>query len=233
MSIKEFISEEDGAVLTDWVIVAAAVTGFGLAAVSLVSGGVENASAGISTTMAEQISTGFTMATDGLTATDVWNDPTVSSRELANVEQFSFATVVEFTADAEGIIFETGGTVWGTVLYQHDGVLYLQAGRGNDYGATAERGEASWQVTEGTATIEASLDANNGLALIVNGEVVDHASFTADRLAGPNPGSIAGSNSGVARNRGGFDRRDMGHPGVEEVVFFEGQTTGHERGPMN
>jgi hypothetical protein len=167
----------------------------------------------------------------GLTPTDVWDDPNASFNDLRNIERFSFAAVIDFSTDDEGIIFETGGGVLGTVLYQHDGVLYLQAGRGRDYGAASDRGEASWQVIDGTATIEGSLNADGGLALIVNGETVSQSSFTASRLAGPDAGSIAGSNSGVAANRGGFTRRDAGHPGVSEVVMFEGQTTGHELVP--
>ena len=138
-------------------------------------------------------------------------------RDLLNVEQFSFSTVVDLDPNAEGILFETGANVWGTILYQHDGVLYLQSGRGNGYGETAERGEASWQVTGGTATIEGSLDANGGLALMINGEVVDQSSFNTSLLAGGNPGSIAGANSGVAANRGGFNQNDAGYPGVTEV----------------
>ncbi|MFP4451179.1 MAG: hypothetical protein ACLFP0_09650, partial [Rhodosalinus sp.] len=145
-----------------------------------------------------------------------------------NVERFSFLTVVDLTADSDGIIFETGAAAWGTVLYQHDGVLYLQAGRGNGTGATANRGEASWTIVEGRATIEGSLDANGGLALIVNGEAVSQSSFSAPRLGGGNAGSISGTNSGVAANRGGFTRNDAGHPGVAQVAIFEGQTTGHE-----
>jgi hypothetical protein len=140
---------------------------------------------------------------------------------------------VDFTTDAEGIIFEFGAGAWGTVLYQHNGVLYLQAGRGNGTGPASDRGEASWQVVEGTATIEGSMDANGGLALMVNGEV--SASPPSTRRASPvaMSGSVAGSNSGVAANRGGFNRNDRAIPAWTEVVFFEGQTTGDELVPFN
>lgn len=230
---RDFLSDETGAIKTDWIVLSAAVLGMGLAAIMVTSGGVEDLSSDIAAAMAAQIDTSFVAATAGLTPTDVWNDPNASSRDLSNVERFSFATVVELTPDAEGIIFETGANVWGAVLYQHDGVLYLQAGRGNGYGEAADRGEASWRVTGGTATIEGSLDADGGLALIVNGQTVDQSSFTASRLAGPNPGTVGGANSGVAVNRGGFGQNHPGHPGVSEVVFFEGQTTGDERVPLN
>jgi hypothetical protein len=233
MATRDFLSSENAAITTDWVVAAAAVTAMGLATVSLVSGGMEDISGEIATTLSAQIETTIVAATAGLTATDVWNDPTASMRDLLNVKQFSFSTVVDLDPNAEGIIFETGANVWGTVLYQHDGVLYLQSGRGNGYGETAERGEASWQVTGGTALIEGSLNADGGLALMINGEVVDQSSFTSSRLAGGNPGSVAGANSGVAVNRGGFNQNDPGYPGVTEVVIFEGQTTGHELVPIN
>lgn len=233
MARTAFLSDESGAIAVDWVVMTAAVTGMGLAVVSITSGGVGNLSGDIRTALVEQMDATVRLATAGLTATAVWNDPANSTRDFANIDQLSFSTVVDFTTDAEGIIFEFGATGRGTVLYQHDGVLYLQAGRGNGTGPSHDRGEASWQVVEGTATIEGSMDANGGLALMVNGEVVSQSSFQAPSLAGGDPGSVAGSHSGVAVNRGGFNRNDPGHPGVTEVTFFENQTTGHETVPLN
>lgn len=233
MYLRDFVFEETGAIAVDWVVMSAAVIGVGLAAVQLTSSGVEDLTYDIADALTTQIEAAYILATEGMTATAVWNDPATSSTDLANVRQFSFATVVDFSTDAEGIIFETGAGAWGTVLYQHDGVLYLQAGRGNGYGEASDRGEASWRVVDGTATIEGSLDANGGLALMVNGQVVDQSSFTAPRLAGGNAGNIAGTNDSVAANRGGFTRNSAGHPGVTEVVFFEGQTTGDELVAIN
>lgn len=233
MSVRNLILDETGAVTVDWVVVAAASIGIGLSVMAFASGGVERVSVDIADTLREQVATVVEAATAGLTATSVWDNPAVSSRDLSNTERFSFLTVVTFSADDEGIIFETGGGVYGTVLYQHDGVLYLQAGRGNGVGATADRGEASWQVVDGTATIEGSLDADGGLALIVNGQTVSQSSFAAPRLAGGNAGSVGGTNTGVAVNRGGFNRNSAGHPGVTAVTLFEGQTTGDEQAPVN
>jgi Flp pilus assembly pilin Flp len=233
MRIRNFLSDESGAVAVDWVVITAGITGMGLAVIATASGGLEDLSGEIRTTLGEQMEAVVALATAGLTATAIWNDPANSTNEFANIDELSFSTVVDFTTDAEGIIFEFGATGRGAVLYQHDGVLYLQAGRGNDFGEAADRGEASWQVADGTATIEGSMNANGGLALMVNGEVVSQSSFNAPSLAGSDAGSVAGSNSGVARNRGGFDRNDPGHPGVTEVTFFEGQTTGAELTPIN
>lgn len=233
MPVRKLILDETGAVTVDWVVASAAAIGMGLSVMAFVSGGVERVSVNIAETLGEQVATVFEAATAALTATSVWDNPAVSSRDLSNVERFSFLTVVTFSADAEGIIFETGGGVYGTVLYQHDGVLYLQAGRGNGVGTTADRGEASWQVVDGTATIEGSLDADGGLALIVNGQTVSQSSFNALRLAGSDAGSIGGTNTGVAVNRGGYNRNSAGHPGVTSVTLFEGQTTGDELTPLN
>jgi hypothetical protein len=66
------------------------------------------------------------------------------------------------------------------------------------------------------------------LALYVNGDLVDQSSFRSSSLAGPDGGAIAGGNRSVSVNRGGFNRDTPGHPGVREVAFFEGQTTGDE-----
>jgi hypothetical protein len=233
MTPAEFLFDEGGAVTSDWAVLSAAILGIGMATVAVTSVGLEDLSGDIATALTERIEDGFEAATAGLTVTALWDDPAAAPRDLANVQRFSFATVVDFTADSDGIIFETGGGAWGTVLYQHDGVLYLQAGRGNGYGAATDRGEASWSIEEGTATIEGSLDADGGLALIVNGETVSQSSFDAPRLAGGNAGSIAGTDSGVAANRGGFDRRHPGHPGVAQVAIFEDQTTGDERPPSD
>ena len=233
MARHTVLSDESGAIAVDWVVLSAASLGMGLAVTLMVSGGLEDISTDIGAALTEQVESSIVAATAGLIATAVWNDPATSSRDFANIDQLSFITEVDFTTDAEGIIFEFGGTGRGTVLYQHDGVLYLQAGNGGAFGQAHDRGEASWQVVEGRATIEGTMDANGGLALIVNGQPVSQSSFRAASLAGGDPGSVAGSNSGVARNRGGFDRNDTGHPGVTEVTFFENQTTGHETVPVN
>lgn len=49
--IKSFASNESGAVTVDWVVLTAALVGLGLAVMSVVSGGVENLSGDISTSL--------------------------------------------------------------------------------------------------------------------------------------------------------------------------------------
>ncbi len=236
MAIKNFIASEDGAVAVDWVVLTGGLVGLGIATASVTSGGVENLSGDIAQALANiEISAGFAFvaATAALTQTSLWDTPGQQSTEFANIDRLSFATEVTFGAGDEGIIFEAGGTGRGFVMYQHDGVLYLQAGDGSGFGETASRGEASWQVSEGTHTIEGSMNADGGLALYVNGSMVDQSSFQAASLAGGNSGTVAGGTSSVSRNRGGFDRSDPGHPGVNEVAFYANQTTGDELAPTN
>lgn len=242
MYIKSFLNSENGAVSVDWVVITGGLVGLGLATMSVVSAGVEDASLDISQALINQdvmafgrelIVHGFTAATAALNETSLWNDPNSTSTEFNNVDQLSFSTEVQFSATDEGILFEAGGTGRGFILYQTDGVLYLQAGSGSGTGATSSRGEASWAVADGTHTIEGSMNADGGLALYVNGELVGQSSFTAASLAGGNAGSISGGTSSVAINRGGFNASTPGHPGVTEVAFYEDQTTGDELVPMN
>lgn len=238
MNVESFIASEDGVVTVDWVVISAGLVGLGLATVSTVSGGVSQASNDISGALTGQgiasfFGAAFTAATSALTATSVWSDPDATSTEFSNIDALSFASDIAFAAEDEGIIFESGGTGRGFILYQHDGMLYLQAGSGQDTGPSSNRGEASWAVTEGTHTIEGSMNANGGLALYVNGTLVDQSSFVSTDLSGGNVGAVGGGASSVARNRGNFTANTPGHPGVTEVVFFEDQTTGEELVPMN
>lgn len=46
-TVNSFIKNESGAVIVDWVILTAAVVGFGMAVISVVSGGVNAPSASI------------------------------------------------------------------------------------------------------------------------------------------------------------------------------------------
>lgn len=148
MELKAFIASENGAVAVDWVVITAGLVGLGLATTTIVSGGVSNASNDINAALTGQgiasfFGNAFTAATAALTATSVWDDPNTSSTEFRNVEQLSFSSVVDFAMGDEGIIFESGGTGRGFILYQTNGMLYLQAGTGNATGPSSNRGEAS------------------------------------------------------------------------------------------
>lgn len=226
MTIKNYIASEDGAVTVDWVVMTSGLAGLGIATTALVSGGVSGASNDVAGALGSNIIQSFFAATSALNPTSLWDNPGATSTEFANVDQLSFSTTVTFGLSDSGILFESGGTGRGFILYQYDGMLYLQAGAGNGTGASSTRGEAAWAVSEGTYTIEGSMDADSGLALYVNGNLIDESAFTNTDLAGGNQGSIGGGASSVSVNRGGFTASSAGHPGVTEVVFYEEQTIG-------
>lgn len=227
--IRDFLAAEDGAITVDWVVISASVIGLCLAVISLISVGVEDvaedtnsvltASDIIQTSFLRSVTSGFT-ADATIPAGQIFDD-------LANATAFSFQMDATLGAGDEGILFEAGGAGHGTVLYQHNGTLYLQSGNGRNYGSASNRGEAVWDVSDGTYNIEGSLDANNGLALYIDGELVSQSSFDAPRLNGGNDGAVGTGQSSVAVNRGGFGQND-GHPGAGELNLFVDQTTGDE-----
>lgn len=49
MTFKTFFADQSGAVTVDWVVLTSALVGLGMAAMAVVSGGVENASGNITT----------------------------------------------------------------------------------------------------------------------------------------------------------------------------------------
>lgn len=53
--IKNFAKSESGAVTVDWVVLTAAIVGLGLAVMAVVSGGIEDLSGDISTTLTDEI----------------------------------------------------------------------------------------------------------------------------------------------------------------------------------
>ena len=226
---RTFIADETAAVTVDWVVLTAALVGLGLAALGVTSRGVEHQSGAIDGALRAEgiIRTSFATvlanATEGFVA-----DATIAAgttfTELRNVSAFSFQMDATLAAGDEGILFEAGGTGSGTILYQHDGVLYLQAGNGGAAGAAANRGEAVWTVADGTYSIEGSLDASGGLALYVDGALVSTSEFTNGSLAGGNHGTVGDGNTSVANNHGGFVQGDT-HAGAGDLNIFVGDVT--------
>lgn len=226
---KTFLYDDSGAVSVDHVVLTAGMVGLGLAAIGSLSPGLSTVSQSVSNqTSSQLINTSFySLATSALSATHVFGVGEIFT-DLSDSRQFSFKTDVTISPGDEGILFEAGGTATGTILYQHDGKIYLQAGSGSAAGYATDRGEAIWDVTAGSYTIEGSLDAHTGLALYVDGELVSQSSFQHPALAGPDPGAVGdASASSTARNRGGFVRGDT-HVGAGELTVFADQTTGGE-----
>lgn len=224
---RRFAGAEDGAVTVDHVVLTAALAGLGLATIGAISGGMNTASQSVSTQVGRSfISTSFFEAvTSGLTET-LRLEPGEATNHLLSTKRFSFQMDVTLDPEDEGILFEMGANVHGSILYQHDGKLYLQGGSGSGTGPAANRGEAVWDVKAGSYTIEGSLDADTGLALYINGERVAQSSFQNAYLGGGNQASVGGVTD-VARNRGGFVRGDI-HPGASTAIIYKDQTTGGE-----
>ena len=225
---KTFLDDDSGAVSVDHVVLTAGMVGLGLAAIGSLSPGLSTVSQSVSDQTSSQLinTSFFVAATNALSATHLFEVAEIFT-DLAGSQQFSFKMDVTVSPEDEGILFETGGTGAGTILYQYDGKIYLQGGRGDAAGYAHNRGEAIWDVTAGSYTIEGSLDASTGLALYVDGELVSQSSFQHTRLAGGNPGAVGDSSGLTAQNRGGFVRGDT-HVGAGALTVFADQTTGGE-----
>ena len=223
-----FARDDSGAVTVDHVVLTAATMGLGLAVIGTISGGLNTASSTVSTQVGRNIiATSFFQAvTQGLTQTALIQPGEVTNH-LLNTKQFAFKMDVTLNPEDEGILFEMGGSVHGSILYQHDGKLYLQGGDGRAAGAASNRGEVVWDVREGAYTLEGSLDSDNGLALYVNGELVGQSTFQHQYLGGGDLASVGGTSPDVARNHGNFRRGDT-HPGAGVATIFKDQTTGGE-----
>jgi hypothetical protein len=197
-----FLENETGAVTVDWVVLTAATVGLGLATMSLVSEGLRDASEDTAALLHSDLITtrfgaAFTAVTEAFTA-DAVLAPGSLFAELRGADRYSFRMEATLNASDEGILFEAGGRGRGTILYQHDGVLYLQAGDGGGIGEATNRGEAVWTVADGSYTIEGSLDASTGLALYIDGQLVSQSSFSHWQLSGGNEGTVGDGNNGVA-----------------------------------
>lgn len=232
MQHHSFIKDETGAVTVDWVVLTAAVVGLGIATAGVVQRGMGTASGTLVAGVINAIPTGVTALLTNPQVFGAGSQINVPN----NLQKFAFSTSLELDANKEGILFELGGVGSGTILYQHDGKLYLQAGKGDNFGQANNRGEVSWDMSSYTgpvpAQIEGQVNADGGLELYVNGVSVGKDDFTHGDLAGNNY-SIVGDASGpsnsikAAVNRGAFGEGN-GHPDVGDVKFFFDQTTGAE-----
>jgi hypothetical protein len=231
-----FIDSEAGAVTVDWVVLTAATVGLGLAAMGVVTAGIRDLSGDIDATIAsagiEQrfgaIGRAVVGVTDAMTGGTAYAAGDAVSI-LRNAERFSLSLDVDLRADQEGILFEAGGDQDGTILYQHDGTLYLQAGAGGGDGTAPGRAEVAWAVEDGAQRVEASLDASSGIVLYVDGRQVGQADLDATLLAGGSWGAVGDGHTSVAANKGGFGVGDV-HAGVSGGTVFAGQTIGSEAG---
>ena len=103
---------------------------------------------------------------------------------------------IAIDSNSEGVIFESGGTGRGVVLYAFDGTLYCQAGQGNVAGGTIE---VSWTIpstlsktkkTEVGVSFDVSTTPSRARLFIDGVEVYSTTSGATPSLSGPD---LAGS----------------------------------------
>lgn len=96
MSFQRFLQSENGAVTVDWVVLTAALVGLGLAAMAVVSGGIEDLSAEVSVELAS-LDTGslYDWGSAGEVLSSVWGDLGIfSPRQTASQAEAYVASVL-------------------------------------------------------------------------------------------------------------------------------------------
>ena len=125
-----------------------------------------------------------------------------SYTDLAMAKSGSARAEVTVDEKTQGVIMEAGATGAGMALYIHDGNLYFQAGRGNEFPAKDGQSLISVPISPGRHVIEWSADKTEAM-LRVNGEVVGVSEQPVRMLAGNDPGGIGGIHGGgICRNAG-------------------------------
>jgi hypothetical protein len=150
--------------------------------------------------------------TDKLTLDGVkFDDPTV----LSGIKKAVLIADVAIDRNSEGIIYESGGTGHGTVLYVTNGKLYCQTGKGNIIGGTVE---VSWNIPNTTSKtkkteIGVSLDVSSSPSrakLFIDGTEVDNK--TTDQVTGM---TLSGGNKGGSGKK--YDSVSVTNLGETEV----------------
>lgn len=232
MTQRIFLKNETGAVTVDWVVMTAAVVGLGIATMGVVQTGLgSNGASG--TLVAGILKNTRGHVTDFLGIPDAIHG--VGERFASfGTNKFAFKTEIPIDLNAEGVIFEVGGAGKGTVFYQHDGKLYLQAGGGVT--SESDPNVLAWDLSNytgtGPAVIEGQL-SGDGIKLYINGESVGRIE-SPGQLMGTGSGGTVGSSTNasdsVQVNLGNFGATD-GHPAVGDVKFYLDRTSGDEADP--
>ena len=142
--------------------------------------------------------------------------------DLSDEAQASFEMNVNLSVGAEGILMDAGGST-GVIVYQHNGVLYVQAGDESGCPGQADCGEIAYTVAGGEQSVAVSIDSTRGMALYVDGALVGTTTLSNVRMAGPNRGGVGGSGR-VPDNRGGFVAGDT-YPGASNITIYAGEVT--------
>lgn len=162
-----------------------------------------------------------TLATEGMTATEVWVDRITDYKGASSKTALSGRVYLSIAASDAGIIAEAGGNGVGFVFYAHDGQLYLQHGDGDTFGDATNRIEISAPIPAGAEVLEFScggtgfFGSNIGkAALYADGVLIASKISTAhseSQAGGSNSGGLGDVHAGnVARNRGGWNSAGPG-----------------------
>lgn len=168
--------------------------------------------------------------TSGMTLTNTFVDG--QNIGLSSRQRMSLRMDAWLTPSGTGLLFELGNANKAMILYQLSGILYFQAGRGDNFFAMSVRGETSYVVPESKRfMIEISADKDVGIALNIDGSLVDTSQFSLAELASVNAGKVGGvGGSVIGVNRAGWTSTSnvVRHPGVTDLKIFLNQTTGQE-----
>ena len=149
--------------------------------------------------------------TQGMTLTEAWTTRGTAYSTLGNTTSASVRVDATISNIDDGVLMEAGGSGQGTILYVYSGVLYFQCGDGSAYGTASDRAEVSYTLPTGEFRyiIEWSADTSNAV-LYVNGLLVGSQTFSDDRLAGSDDGTVGEIWNSVVVNRGGWVPGDLG-----------------------
>jgi hypothetical protein len=118
---------------------------------------------------------------------------------------------VTVDADTQGVIMEAGADGGGWALYVHDGTLYFQCGKGNEFRAQ-DQSVTEVPLEPGRHVIEWSVDSTRSKAIVrIDGEIAAISEQPIyDFIAGNDPGGIGGIHNVMCRNAAGWYKGDAG-----------------------
>ena len=140
----------------------------------------------------------------------------MNDARLAIVEAFG-----KWDYNDEGVLYETGATGIGSVIYLYEGVMYFQSGKGDEIGGDVE---LSYNLIENKETVYSymiSIDYNSSEAfLFVNGFLVDsNTSWTpTNDFSGTNEGGVGKIYSNISNTRA-TNNGSWNTPGNSEGIF--------------
>lgn len=118
---------------------------------------------------------------------------------------------VTVAGDTQGVIMESGADGGGWALYIHEGTVYFQCGKGNEFRAQ-DQSVVELPIEPGRHLIEWSADATRSKVMVrVDGEIAgisEQPIYT--YIAGNDPGGIGGIHNVVCRNAAGWYRGEAG-----------------------